>query len=203
MYGVRNSEYRLQVGPVARPESVMTAHSADIQFRAKQEVPIFLVGFMGAGKTTIGKALAKRLGYEFLDSDAIIESTAGSSIPEIFASLGEDEFRSLERETLKSMSGLSRAVVALGGGAYIAEENRELLRGIGISIWIDCPFELCWSRVSKETHRPLLKSFTEMAALLEKRRPAYGQADLTIEIGGRPPARVVREMVEMLGLEGE
>jgi len=179
----------------------MTAHHLEIQSRAKQQEPLFLVGFMAAGKSTIGKTLAKRLGYEFLDSDAIIESNAGRSIPEIFASLGEDEFRNLERNTLKSLSGLTRAVVALGGGAYIAEENREILRSIGITIWIDCPFELCWSRVSKETHRPLLKSYTEMAALLEERRPAYERADLKIEIGSRPPARIVREIIEVLGLE--
>jgi shikimate kinase len=156
---------------------------------------------MGAGKSTIGKALAKRLGYEFIDSDEIIESIAGKSIPHIFAEVGEAEFRRLEREALKSMSGRSRLVASLGGGAYVAEENRRILRDIGISIWIDCPFDLCWSRVSKETHRPLLKSYTEMAALLETRKPCYGQADLKIEIGSRPPAKVVREIIEVLGLQ--
>src|SRR5262245_1476091 len=99
--------------PSARPCFVMTAHSPDIRSRARQQVTIFLVGFMGAGKTTIGRALAKRLSYEFLDSDTIIESTAGGSIPEIFASLGERGFRGVEREAVKSMSGLTRPVVAL------------------------------------------------------------------------------------------
>jgi len=175
--------------------------SDDVQSRARMQVPIFLVGFMGAGKSTIGKALAKRLGYKFLDSDAIIESTAGSSIPEIFAELGEDEFRKLETKTLRSMTGLSASVVAVGGGAFVAEVNREILHGIGISIWIDCPLDLCWSRVSKETHRPLLKSYSEMAQLLEKRQPAYRQSDLRIETGARPPAKVIREIIELLGLE--
>jgi shikimate kinase len=155
---------------------------------------------MGAGKSTIGKALAKRLGYMFLDSDLMIESTASKSIHEIFADHGEAHFRQLETEALKSISGLTRAVVALGGGAYVAEANRAILRDIGISIWIDCPLDLCWSRVSKETHRPLLKSYSEMAALLQRRRPSYEQADLKVETGARPPARVVREIIELLGL---
>ena len=159
--------------------------SDDLQSRARLRVPIFLVGFMGAGKSTIGKALAKRLGYKFLDSDAIIESTAGLSIPEIFAQLGEDEFRKLETKTLRSMTGLSASVVAVGGGAFVAKVNREILHGIGITIWVDCPLDLCWSRVSKETHRPLLKSYSEMAQLLEKRQPAYQQSDLRIETGSR------------------
>src|SRR5262249_55275068 len=173
----------------------MTAHHLEIQSRAKQQEPLFLVGFMGAGKSTIGKTLAKRLGYEFLDSDAIIESNAGRSIPEIFASLGEDEFRNLERNTLKSLSGLTRAVVALGGGAYIAKETREFLESMGILIGIDCPFNLCCPRFPKKPPRPLLKSYTEMAALLKKRSPAYERADLKIEIGSRPPARIVREII--------
>jgi shikimate kinase len=155
---------------------------------------------MGAGKSTIGKALAKRLAYAFLDSDLMIESNVSKSIPQIFADDGEAQFRRLEREALKSMTGLTRAVVALGGGAFADEENRATLRQIGISIWVDCPLHLCWSRVSKETHRPLLKSYPEMAALLEQRRPSYGQADLRIETGARPPARVVREIIELLGL---
>ena len=172
----------------------------ELQSRAKREVPIFLIGFMGAGKSTIGKTLARRLNYKFLDSDAIIESAAGRSIPQIFADLGEDEFRRLETEALKSTSGLTRVVIALGGGAYVAEENRRILRGIGISVWIDTPLDLCWSRVSKETHRPLLKSYSEMTALLQARQPAYGQADLTVQTGARPPAKVVREIMELLGL---
>jgi len=174
---------------------------SELQSRARREVPLFIIGFMGAGKSTIGKTLAKRLSYAFLDSDPVIEANAARSIPEIFAEKGEAEFRRLEREALRSMIGLTRAVVALGGGAFVAEENRAILREIGISIWIDCPLDLCWSRVSKETHRPLLKSYPEMASLLERRRPSYEQADLRIETGARPPARVVREIIEILGLD--
>jgi len=175
--------------------------SQDLKARAGQHVPIFLVGFMGAGKSTIGKTLAKRLGYTFLDSDAIIESTVGRAIPEIFAELGEDEFRKLERETLKSLGAMTSAVVALGGGAFVAQENREILHAIGISVWIDCPLDLCWSRVSKETHRPLLKSYSDMARLLENRQPSYKQADIKVQTGARPPSRVAWEIAELLGLE--
>jgi len=175
--------------------------SLDTRSRARQRVPIFLVGFMGAGKSTIGKTLAKRLGYTFLDSDAIIESSAGRTIPEIFADLGEDEFRKLERETLKSMTALNSVVVALGGGAFVPQENREILHAIGISVWIDCPLDLCWSRVSNETHRPLLKAYSEMARLLEERQPSYRQADLKVQTGARPPSKVAWEIAELLGLE--
>jgi shikimate kinase len=136
-----------------------------------------------------------------MDSDAMVESGAGRSIPRIFADLGEDEFRRMETEALRSMAGQTRMVAALGGGAYVSDANRAILRAIGISIWIDCPLDLCWSRVSKETHRPLLKSYSEMAALLENRQPAYGQADLKVETGSRPPAKVVREIISLLGLE--
>jgi shikimate kinase len=173
----------------------------DVKSRARQQVPIFLVGFMGAGKSTIGKTLAKRLGYTFLDSDAMIESAAGRSIPEIFAELGENEFRKLERETLKAITELTSVVVALGGGAFVPQENREILKASGVSVWIDCPLDLCWSRVSKETHRPLLKSYAEMARLLEKRQPAYEAADLKLQTGARPPSRLAWEIAELLGLE--
>src|SRR6185436_20928904 len=94
--------------------------------------PVFLVGFMGAGKTTVGKVLAPLLNYEFVDLDDIIEERMGMSVQSIFAKLGEAEFRRAESEALETCRERFRTVIALGGGAYVAESNRELMREIGM-----------------------------------------------------------------------
>src|SRR5690242_11447482 len=101
--------------------------------------PIFLVGFMGAGKTTVGRELARRLDYEFLDLDDWIADAVGMSVQEIFSQLGEHEFRKLEATAINSCHDRSRSVIALGGGAYICEANRETLRSIGKTVWLNCP----------------------------------------------------------------
>src|ERR1051325_6080610 len=98
---------------------------------------IFLVGFMGAGKTTVGEALAARLNLPLVDLDGLIEKRAGKAVPEIFAEFGEADFRSLETETLRQCVGLNRAVVAVGGGAFTLEVNRRIIRGAGRSVWLD------------------------------------------------------------------
>src|SRR5207302_3634578 len=112
----------------------------------RSDAPIFLIGFMGAGKTTVGRELARQLDYDFLDLDELIARQAGKSVQEIFAELGEYEFRNLEREAIRSCERLTRAVVALGGGAYEDEDNRNVLRRIGRPIWLDCSLEVCLRR---------------------------------------------------------
>src|SRR5690242_3761047 len=109
--------------------------------------PIFLVGFMGAGKTTVGRALARELQYEFFDLDELIAERAGKSVQTIFAELGEPEFRRLEREAIKGCCGMVRTVIALGGGAFVSDLNRTLLREIGRTVWLDCPLEVCLERL--------------------------------------------------------
>ena len=163
---------------------------------------IFLVGFMGAGKTTAGKALARRLGYEFRDLDEIIQAKNGRSVRTIFAELGEDMFRRLEAEALESCRDLSRAVVALGGGAYVSEENRALLRELGTTIWIDSPLEVCLSRVGSDPERPLLGNRSEMIDLLNRRKPAYSCADHTVP-GGLTPTQVASAIVELFSPASE
>ena len=164
-----------------------------------KDAPIFLVGFMGAGKTTVGRTLAEHLGYDFFDLDELIEARAGKSVQAIFAELGEEQFRSLEHEAIRACSDRSRAVIALGGGAYVSDENRMLLRTIGRTVWLDCPLEVCLRRIRGDTSRPLLGSEDDMRRLLEERRPAYAHADYVVETGELSPEKLVIEITRLLG----
>src|SRR5215831_1980952 len=138
--------------------------------------PIFLVGFMGAGKTTVGQSLAKELGYEFIDLDDVIAAQTGKSVQQIFLELGEAEFRRLETDAIRSCGNQLREVVALGGGAYVSKVNRELLRRMGKTIWLECPLEVCMQRITGDQSRPLLGDYAAMKELLDNRRDAYSQA---------------------------
>lgn len=150
------------------------------QNNASDDAPIFLVGFMGAGKTTVGRALAIRLGYDFFDLDELIAARAGKSVQEIFAEAGEAEFRRLEGEAIRSCVGTLRAVIALGGGAYVSQENRATLREIGKTVWLDCQLAVCLRRISGDKSRPLLGDEDDMKTLLAQRRAAYVQADFVV-----------------------
>jgi shikimate kinase len=160
--------------------------------------PIFLVGFMGAGKTTVGHALAKELGYDFIDLDDVISSRSGKSVQQIFLELGEPEFRKLETEAIRSCQNLRRAVVALGGGAYVSDVNRDLLRGFGQTVWLDCPVEVCLRRISGDQSRPLLGDAHAMRALLDRRRHSYSQADFRIDSAELTPENLANEIVRLL-----
>lgn len=160
--------------------------------------PVFLVGFMGAGKTTVGKVLAPRLNYEFVDLDEVIEKRMGMSVQAIFAQLGEAEFRRIESEVLETCREMSRTVVALGGGAYVAASNRELMRDIGTTIWLDCPLEVCLSRTGDDPSRPVLGSKPEMRALLDRRRSAYVMADHIVAVGTATPEEVASEIWKLV-----
>jgi len=161
-------------------------------------VRIFLVGFMGAGKTTVGEALASAMGWRFVDLDMLIEQREGQAIREIFKTRGEQEFRRLEREAIAACRQMSGAVIALGGGAYIAEANRALLREIGVTVWLDCPLEVCLQRITGDATRPLLRSREETCELFERRRPAYALADLIVETGDRLPEELAAEILTLL-----
>jgi shikimate kinase len=165
----------------------------------KEDAPIFLVGFMGAGKTTVGRALARQLQWDFFDLDELIEQRAGKSVQAVFADSGEPEFRRLEREALQSCSELVRTVIALGGGAYVSEENRASLRLIGKTIWLDCPLEVCLGRITGDRSRPLLGGQNEMRALLELRGSGYAQADFVVQAGNHTPELLALEIAKLLG----
>jgi shikimate kinase len=161
---------------------------------------IFLVGFMGSGKTTVGRRLAERLGYAFLDLDDLIQQRVGLPIREIFARMGEAAFREMESHALRTLQAWEMVVVALGGGAFVSEENRCQVKRLGVSVWLDCPLEIILARLAGTTDRPLYRSAEQMRALFEARLPAYQQADLRVEAGDRAPEAVADEIIRRLGL---
>lgn len=162
------------------------------------DAPIFLVGFMGAGKTTVGRALARDLEYDFFDLDELIAARVGKSVQEIFVELGEPEFRRLESEAIQSCKGMVRAVIALGGGAYVSPENQTLLREIGKSVWLDCPLEICMSRIAGDKSRPLLGDEDDMRAMLARRRSAYAKADFAVQGAERSQEELAIEITRLL-----
>lgn len=158
---------------------------------------IVLVGFMGSGKTTVGRRLAQHLNLPFVDLDDRIEVAEGRKISDIFAHDGEPAFRDIEhRELARALSG--DGVLALGGGAYVQPRNRDLLRGQATVIWLDVPFERALRRVSGAGHRPLAKDPVKFAELYQARREAYAQADHTIPITSDDPADAVAVILPLL-----
>ncbi len=160
--------------------------------------PVFLVGFMAAGKTTVGRALAATLAFDFVDLDEYIEKQAGKSVRDIFAEMGEGRFRRLERQAISESRHWQKTVVALGGGAYINEGNRQMLRDIGTTFWLDCPLEVCLSRIAADGSRPLAKSREQMRELLASRLPAYAHSDYRISVDGKSIAEIVAEVCARL-----
>jgi shikimate kinase len=163
---------------------------------------IFLTGFMGSGKTTVGRILAKLAGYDFVDLDESIAGRAGKTVSAIFNDQGEGEFRRLEREAIAALRGSNRTVVALGGGAYTFEENRERIARIGKTVWLDCPLDSCLSRIEDDGSRPLLGDADSMRSLFDKRRHFYGLADYTFDAGSDSPEQVASAIASTLRREG-
>ena len=140
---------------------------------------IVLIGFMGSGKSTIGRLIAGRLGFQFVDTDALLVQRAGMEIPEIFQREGEERFRDLETAGLESLTHLQRCVIATGGGVVLRERNRELLRELGFVVLLTAREEVIFERVSRNAKRPLLQTPNPretVAALLAARQPAYAAA---------------------------
>ena len=162
---------------------------------------LYLVGMMGSGKTSTGRPLAERLGYGFVDADAVIEQAAGCSIPEIFDRDGEAGFRGLESQVLSAISQRHSLVVATGGGVVTQPENWGVLHS-GIVIWLDVvPDQLLQRLKADRTVRPLLKTADPEAVLdqlLNERRPLYGEADLTVVINDETPDVVADGILQLL-----
>ena len=162
---------------------------------------LYLVGMMGSGKTSTGRPLAERLGYGFVDADAVIEQAAGCSIPEIFERDGEAGFRALESQVLNAISQRHSLVVATGGGVVTQQENWGLLHS-GIVIWLDVVPEQLMQRLKADsTVRPLLQTDDPDAALnalLNQRRPLYAEADLTVVIDQETPEAVADGILQLL-----
>ena len=166
--------------------------------KGEPDAPVFLIGFMGAGKTTVGRILAEKLEFHFIDLDEIVEASAGKSVSAIFAELGEDEFRRLEREALEQARGMKQTVIALGGGAYISEDNRAIIDQTGEAVWLDCPLEICLNRIERDGSRPLLAGETEMKALLDRRRAFYALADHVVQTGDCSAEEAAHRILDLL-----
>ncbi|HYL15426.1 MAG TPA: shikimate kinase [Terriglobales bacterium] len=169
---------------------------------------LFLVGFMGSGKTSVGQALSRHLAWDFVDLDARVEASQGCSIAEIFRNLGEAGFRQAEREALLELlteMQASPAVAALGGGAFVQPENLAALENSGIpAVFLDAPLQELWERCrSEKTERPLAQSLNQFRQLYEARRPIYMKAALRIQTSGKDVAAIAAEVISRLGLNHE
>ncbi|MCI0388539.1 MAG: shikimate kinase [Acidobacteria bacterium] len=150
---------------------------------SNSQSPIFLLGFMASGKSTIGPLLAAKLDRQFIDLDRLIEAKVGCAIVELIAREGEEQFRQIETETLREEARKLDAIIAPGGGAITRVENRELMSRLGITIWLDAPFELCWRRIQKDgATRPLAPNESSARARYEQRLALYRQASIHIPI---------------------
>jgi shikimate kinase len=156
---------------------------------------------MGAGKSTIGRRLAQKLGLPFLDADQEIETAAGMTIPEIFAVYGEDYFRDGERRVIARLLQQGPIVLATGGGAFMSEETRQRVAERGISIWLRADLDVLMRRVRRRSNRPLLQTPDPegtMRKLIDVRYPIYGESDLTIESYDAPHDRIVSDITGAL-----
>jgi shikimate kinase len=160
---------------------------------------IYLVGFMAAGKTTVARALAARLGWQAEDIDELIEARERRTVTEIFARRGEPYFRALERDILRLILPLRHTVVATGGGTFIDPDNRAAINMDGLSIWLDVPFDEILARVPADGRRPLATDRAQMERLFDTRRAAYAAARMRIDARGARPEDVAERILEAVG----
>jgi len=163
---------------------------------------IFIVGFMGSGKSTVAQALARRLRVAMIDLDNEITRVEGRSPKQIIEEEGETEFRQIETQVLERVLNENAArVIALGGGAWPVPINRDLITKDGaLSVWLNAPFELCWQRIGASVHeRPLARKESETRSLYEKRRTFYESAELHVATSeGKSAAQIANEIIQAL-----
>jgi shikimate kinase len=184
-----------EIAGVTRPEAAVMA--------ALGRRSVVLVGMMGAGKTSIGRRVALRLGIPFVDADAEIEKAAGMTIPDIFAIRGEGDFRAGEARVIARLLEGGPQVLATGGGAFINPDTRVAIAAKGVSIWLKAEFDVLMRRIKRRQDRPLLKTDDPAAtlrALMDVRYPVYALADVTVQSREVPHEKIVDEIVS--GLAG-
>ena len=160
--------------------------------------PIVLVGLMGAGKSTVGRRLAKRLGLPFVDSDSAIEDAAGFSAAEVFERFGERDFRDGERRLVARLVDGSVGVIATGGGAFVDPRTRQLLNERAITVWLDAPVDILSERTARRDTRPLLRTKDPKATLeqlADERRSSYAEAHIRVRSGRGGHNEVVEQII--------
>lgn len=173
------------------------AEKSKMMMNNLRRISIYIIGMMGAGKTTVGELLARELEYRFLDTDVLIEKVKGKSIAEIFKTEGEEEFREIESQVLGSLSAYLESVVATGGGIVLRRQNWSYLHH-GIVVWLDLPVEELYKRLQGDRTRPLLQEvdpLEKLRSLQKSRQDLYEQADLHIHLTGEETPEAVARRV--------
>jgi len=159
---------------------------------------LYLVGFMGAGKSTTAAALGRRIGWRAEDIDSRIESREHRSVAAIFSNDGEPYFRTVERQVLRELLPERNVVVAAGGGTFVEPENRALMLADGAVAWLDIPLTCVIERIPRDGRRPLAADLAQLEQLYQRRRAAYEDAHVRID-ASRPAAEVVERLLEWIG----
>ncbi len=168
---------------------------------AKAQIPIVLVGLMGAGKSCVGRRLAEKMNLPFKDSDQEVEKAAGCSVTDIFDVYGEPAFRDCERRVIQRLLDEGAAVIATGGGAFMNADTRNAVKGAGVSVWLRATPDTLYQRTKRSKDRPLLKTEDPLGTLVElanARYPTYGEADIIIDTDGQSLDETVQRVLQTL-----
>lgn len=158
---------------------------------------IILIGFMGCGKSTVGRELLAKTGFELIDADAYIEKTTGMKISDIFSKHGESWFREQESLAMENLSKRSGCIISCGGGVVETAKNRDILKAGGKVIYLKASLDNLWARVGRDPNRPLSKNYESFRSLFDKRKSVYEDwADVVIDTRGKSPAKIAELIIE-------
>lgn len=178
-----------------------SASSADVPFQLKR--PVFLIGFMGAGKTSVARKLARMAGVAAIDMDTYIERHCDCKISQIFEESGEEGFRSVETDVLRQLAQGEPRLISCGGGVVLREENRDILQQQGCVVYLQVTAEEAASRISDTSTRPLFGDLAQAQRVIEERLPLYEEvADICIDTSGRGAASLARDLFSILKKKG-